>query len=235
VFADFGLAILRANNTIVTLSNGPVGTSGFGNHKHCDQLAVEIVIGEQPVFVDGGTYLYTADPSARNHFRSTASHNTVMIDGVEQHEFKPEWLFRMFQTGTATLAVLDVDGGHDLGVEGTHTGYSRLTPPVVHRRQVRLSEAGAVIIDDAFDSASGHDYRWHFLLHPDVVPQMVADHVALSWTGGSARLVMPERLKPRIEDAWYSPAYGVRVPTKSISASTADATGGVRVIVEPSR
>ena len=50
-----------------------------------------------PVIVDPGSYVYTSDPDARNLFRSTRSHNTISVDGEEQNEFRPDWLFRMFE------------------------------------------------------------------------------------------------------------------------------------------
>jgi hypothetical protein len=38
------------------------------------------------VIVDPGTYCYHREPRWRNHFRSTAAHNTVVLDGADQSE-----------------------------------------------------------------------------------------------------------------------------------------------------
>jgi hypothetical protein len=212
LFQNFGLAVARVDGVSAIMSNGPVGTLGFGNHKHCDQLAVEIVLGDQPVFVDGGTYVYTSNPGARNYFRGTRSHNTVMVAGVEQHEFKPEWLFRMFQTGTASLRV---GTPSDCWISGAHTAYARLSPPVEHRRTLRVNTAG-VVIDDVLDGNGAHACRWQFLLHPNVSIALEGRVANLSWPSGAAQLSLPAELTCRVEDGWYSPSYGVRVTTKSL-------------------
>ena len=80
------------------VTNGVVGTNGFGNHKHNDQLSFEYHHGGVPLIVDPGSYVYTSDADARNRFRGTAFHNTVCVDGVEQNELRPDWLFRLFET-----------------------------------------------------------------------------------------------------------------------------------------
>jgi hypothetical protein len=223
LFPDFGLAVVRTADVTAVLTNGPVGTSGFGNHKHCDQLAVEIVVGDQPLFVDGGTYCYTSDPSARNHFRGTASHNTVMVAATEQHEFKPEWLFRMFQTGTTSLET-GVDAGQQW-IRGVHTAYERLTPAVIHRRTVSVTEVGTVTIDDVVDGGEGHPCRWHFLVHPSVSVALEGHTAVLSWTNGTARFELPTSLNARIENGWYSRAYGVRAAAQTL---VCEAAHGVR-------
>jgi hypothetical protein len=231
LFGDFGLAVLRQGETTAVMSNGRVGTHGFGNHKHCDQLAVEVVIAGQPVFVDGGSYVYTSDPEARNHFRSTATHNTVSVDGQEQHEFRPDWLFRMFQTGTASLDT-GVEG-ETLWVAGAHTAYARLQPPVVHRRRVLIEPTGVVAIEDVLDSAGPHGYRWHFLLHPHVSVSHSGQTFTLAWSGGAARFVVMEGLTPAVDAGWYSPAYGVRHATRSIVCTASEVSGPVRFTLLP--
>ena len=96
LFPMAGLAAMRAGTTgYLLVTNGIVGTNGFGNHKHNDQLSFEYHFDGVPLVVDPGSYVYTSDPDARNLFRGTAYHNTVQIDSVEQNELKPEWLFRL--------------------------------------------------------------------------------------------------------------------------------------------
>jgi Heparinase II/III-like protein len=201
------------------LTNGPVGTEGFGNHKHCDQLAIEVCLDRQPVFVDAGSYVYTSDPAERNRFRGTATHNTVMIDGEEQHRLNPAWLFRLFQEGEAAA----IDGGcagGALSARSAHSAYARLTPPVTHARRVTLEADGTVAIEDRFDGLAGHRFRWHFLLHPSVRPQRSGTAVRLDWPGGAATFEGPSSLVFEIVDSWYSPSYGVRQPTSALVAES---------------
>src|SRR5207248_362281 len=112
-------------------------TKGFGNHKHCDQLAFEYHLAGVPLLVDPGSHVYTSDPDTRNLFRSTRSHNTLMIDGEEQNEIRPEWLFRMFEHA-APEHVDWVERAEAVEYEGRHRGYARLSAPVVHQRRITL-------------------------------------------------------------------------------------------------
>ena len=73
------------------------GNRGFGNHKHNELLSFEYHCDGAPVIVDPGSFCYTSDFAARNLFRGTAYHNTIVVDGVEQNETNPEWIFRMFE------------------------------------------------------------------------------------------------------------------------------------------
>jgi hypothetical protein len=231
LFRDFGLGIARQPGTTALMTNGRVGTHGFGNHKHCDQLAVEIVIGGQPVFVDGGSYVYTSDPAARNQFRGTATHNTVMVGGAEQHEFRADWLFRMFQTGAATIdAGVAGDG---VWLEGAHTGYARLQPPVVHRRRLHVDPRGAVVIEDVLEGAASQACRWQFLVHPAVSVERDGHMITLAWDGAGAHLIIPDPLAPSIAEGWYSPAYGVRVATKSIVCTATGVSSPLRFVLTP--
>ena len=117
------MTVVRTPRVFLLVTNGVVGTAGFGNHKHNDQLAFEYHLDGVPVFVDPGSHVYTSDPESRNRFRSTASHNTLMVDDVEQNEFKAEWLFRMFEKAHPEhLAVRESDV--DVRLPGTSFGIS---------------------------------------------------------------------------------------------------------------
>lgn len=227
---DSGLAVVRAGDTYLMMTNGPVGTEGFGNHKHNDQLALEWAVGEQPLLVDAGSYTYSQDPDSRNRFRSTAMHNTVMVDDVEQHTFRPEWLFRMFAEGTASLRVADADGAR--GIEGTHTAYARLDPPLVHTRRVTVLPDGTTLLADRFDQPHGHRMRWQFLLHPGVEANVAGDQVRLTGPAGAGTLVS-EQLAFTVQDSWYSPGYGRRQATRSLVAELTDPPGTVRLVLVP--
>jgi hypothetical protein len=146
-----------------------------------------------------------------------------MVAATEQHEFKPEWLFRMFQTGTASLET-GVETGQQW-VRGVHTAYQRLAPAVIHRRTLSLSEDGTVTLDDVLDGGEGHPCRWHFLVHPSVSVALEGHTAVLSWTNGTARFELPASLNARIENGWYSPAYGVRAAARTL---VCEAAHGIR-------
>jgi Heparinase II/III-like protein len=79
-----------------------------------------------------------------------------------------------------------------------------LPSPAVHTRRVELDgQAGELRIRDTVSSAESHELEWTFPLAP----------------GAESRLeVRADGLDFSLEDGWYSPSYGVRVPTKFLRA-----------------
>jgi uncharacterized heparinase superfamily protein len=221
LFPAAGLAAMRAGATSYLLvTNGRVGTNGFGNHKHNDQLSFEYHHEGVPLVVDPGSYVYTSDPAARNLFRSTAYHNTVGVDAVEQNEMQPQWLFRLFETANGEHVSLQ-DRADAVQYVGRHHGYERLTDPVTHERTLALLKpSGALRIVDRLNARCEHDLRWHFHLAPGVEAQRSGPGAVMLAAGGRQwRFSFPDCLHPSIEPAWYSPSYGVRTRCLAIELS----------------
>lgn len=218
LFPEAGIAISRRGGQFLLVSNGIVGTKGFGNHKHNDQLGFELHLDGNPLIVDPGSYVYTSDPDARNLFRSTRYHNTLSIDGEEQNELRPEWLFRLFEAAHAEHHHFHAD---ETAVEyhGKHVGYERLHKgKVVHERRFRLLHGPRMlIISDLLDASGIHDLCWHFHLAPGItasIPQ--AGFCQIETMGQRYTLASLDGLEARLSDVWYSPAYGVRMPCRAM-------------------
>jgi hypothetical protein len=219
-FPHAGVTVFQTPRTYVLVTNGVVGTAGFGNHKHNDQLSFEYHVDGVPLLVDPGTGVYTSDPAIRNRFRGTAFHNTVMIDGVEQNEIRFEWLFRMFETSRPEHLRANEDPTR-LEYEGRHHGYERLPSPVVHHRQVMLDRASEHLrIVDTFAGSGRHALAWHFHCAPGVTADAGTAGVAIAAGTVRVRLSVPDDVRVTIEDAWYSPSYGVMLPTRAIVVQT---------------
>jgi len=218
LFPDAGVAVVRADAVYLVVTNGVVGTKGFGNHKHNDQLSFEFHAGGAPLVVDPGSYVYTSDPGARNLFRGTGYHSTLMVDGIEQNEFKTEWLFRMFDTSHAEHVTFEVHG-HLVEYVGRHHGYERLDEPVTHERSFQVNTAsGALRIADRLRGRGTHEIRWHFHLAPGVSARTGDGEILLERAGRAAwSMRLPSGLAVDIEPASYSPSYGVRIPASAIT------------------
>jgi uncharacterized heparinase superfamily protein len=230
LFPDAGVAVTRTGaGHYLVVTNGIVGTKGFGNHKHNDQLSFEYHHGGVPLIVDAGSYVYTSDADARNLFRSTAYHNTLSVDGVEQNDIRPEWLFRLFETANAEHVSFEDSAGASEYV-GRHHGYERLPEPVTHERILRLRKAsGALEVVDRLRGRGQHDLRWHFHLAPGVGAEPVDPATLfLSAQGGRWRVQFPSGLHVAIEPAAYSPSYGTKVSCLAITLSTRVALDGDR-------
>jgi hypothetical protein len=87
-FRQAGLYVIRdkwATTTDLAMFRcGSFGLGGDGRcaHAHADILSFTLWLTGKPVLIDSGTYIYHGP--WRDFFRSTAAHNTVMIDDHEQ-------------------------------------------------------------------------------------------------------------------------------------------------------
>ena len=137
-----------------------------------------------------------------------------------------------------------LDSGPVAEWRAAHYGYSRLRPPAVHHRSVRLDRrARQLIIEDRLDTAGCHDCRLAFHLGPDVACTLEGGRAELEWPavhGGRriATLVLPDglvwtRLEGRTDPpaGWYSPAFGVRVPAVTLLGSGRVSRGQALVTV----
>src|SRR5436190_4058411 len=105
-----GFYVLRGGDLYAIVRCGDVGVGGLGSHAHNDQLAFELSWRGHPLVVDPGSYLYTADPAARNMFRSTAFHAALRIDGAEQNALSGTRLFALDDRTRAEALVWDAAG-----------------------------------------------------------------------------------------------------------------------------
>lgn len=134
-FTNSGIYVIRSNNHYCLISCGANGQNGNGGHAHNDKLSFELNIKGKDVIVDPGTYLYTGDYRMRNLFRSTAYHNTIMVDEKEINEFDPLRLFQI-KDNCETIVHFFGKNGNTYQFIGDHKGYLRLQSPVHHKRTV---------------------------------------------------------------------------------------------------
>jgi hypothetical protein len=185
------------------------GPHGFlnGGHAHSDALSVVLTAGGLPVLVDPGTATYTMDAALRDRFRSTAMHNTVVVNGRSQSE--PDGPFH-WRTRASARAPIWRSAGRFEYVEGLHDGYA----PIVHARSVlALRGIGWVIVDHLLgEDAATADAYWHF--HPSWSVATGPRGAGLTHVSGrQAVFASSARLEPGPDAlALYAPEYG-RVET----------------------
>lgn len=75
-YPAFGLYVFRRDDDFVAFRCwGQLEAGTPDGHLHDDNLGIEIVLGGKPLIQDPGTYVYTADPQARNLYRSASAHD----------------------------------------------------------------------------------------------------------------------------------------------------------------
>jgi len=185
------------------LDVGEIGPSYLPGHAHADTLSFELSLYGERALVDSGTSLYEIGEE-RLRQRSTAAHNTVMVDGADSSEVWSS--FRVARRASAHGLVVDeVDG--QLRVRCGHDGFMRLPGRVYHSREWVFAERQLAIkdrVDGRFERAESFLH-----LHPSLTPSedgvlALPDGRTLSYAfdGGTPQL---------LEGTWH-PRFGQSLP-----------------------
>jgi hypothetical protein len=215
-FAASGYYVLRdgwsRDSSYAVIDCGPHGALACG-HAHSDALAFEYGAMGKAWLVDPGTYTYTGDAQARNEFRLTGAHNTVVVDDSPQSV--PGGSFSWNQVARASA--FDY-------FDGTHYGYERLDDPVKHRRAIFFVRSEQLLsspadfpsyltVRDNFTAGAGHRYAIRYHVSPGCSVVADGNQVIVSEPGGGRlRIAVFGDAQPRarIEHGWVSSAYGQR-------------------------
>ncbi|MEB3220982.1 MAG: alginate lyase family protein [Candidatus Sericytochromatia bacterium] len=201
-------------------------------HAHADTLAVVLYARGRAVLVDPGVGDYRPGPW-RDHFRGTAAHNTVAVDGEDSSEV---WhAFRTARFATAQVSAWVPDDC----VAASHDGYRRLPDPVTHARVVDvLGDACWAITDRLLAGGQVvHHYRWTFQLGPEVGRVSLADMTARVELGDGLVAVFafegPEGLTLATEPGWVALGWHQwrPAPALSLHLPSGDAEVVVRVVL----
>lgn len=236
LFRDGGHAILRTGDDdtadYVFMRCGQFGLGGDGASSHAqgDMLAVVVYLNGLPLAIDSGTFAYYCDTDLHDWFRSVAVHNTVAPEGVEQAH-----MFRLKEWDIVPRTVVEDWSSEDCG--GAVRAVMRAHERYVHERDVRLERHG-LTISDHLDPAAGREYaccHWRLHLAPDLEAEVREDGLHITRAGAPfASLTYTGYDSAAVEDSWYSPSYGVRVPNKRVrltaESGTVDGTVRIRYI-----
>ena len=214
-FPEGGVYVMRDERIHVFIDAGELGQRGRGGHGHNDTLSFTYWRNGRSIIVDPGTYAYTFDTEARQEFRSTRSHNTVMVDAAELADFDGLWQVRADTTSPRVLAWRTGTEADEL--EAEHSAYCRLPEPVVVRRLLRLEKpSGRVVIRDCCDGSGVHRLESFLHFAPDVQPAVESERRAVATVGTERYIITASTGSWSIRETWYSPSYGVRERSRAL-------------------
>ena len=188
---------------------GPLGYLAIAAHGHADALAFTLSVGGKPILVDPGTFSYSAVPW-RRYFRSTAAHNTLVIDDEDQSEYGGSFLWLQH---AQTVVEAFRAAGDEQTLTAHHTGYRRLADPVTHRRTWRYTAGAATLsVTDELVCSAAHSVAiyWHFA--PECAVVIEGHTVVASREGVRVVLECPNGLAPGLRDDVFSDGFDRKLP-----------------------
>jgi len=238
-FPDGGYVVMRsgwdAGAQHLVLDAGPIGGPPTAGHGHADLLSLQCSAFGEQFIVDPGTYCYTADPAWRDHFRSTAAHSTVSVDGLDQA--LPAGPFAWHRRPEARLRQWLSNGDIDFA-DVEHNAYAHLKDPLKHRRRVLFVKPQYWLVVDDLEGKQEHRIDLRFQFAPMEVTLESDLRARARGPEGHGLLVSPVAtvpLKGEIlegcpdgRQGWVAPRYGQRHPAPLLVYS-AVATLPVRI------
>jgi hypothetical protein len=234
-FPDGGYYVMRdgwgRDTSSLVVDCGP---HGFLNcaHAHADALAFTLVARGTAVLVDPGTYTYRPLGGLRDHFRSSAAHNTVTVGG--ESSSIPSGPFTWRHVGDSS--VIAWRGGTRCDYfEGEQDGYARLTPPALHTRAVLFVRGDYWIVRDRIRTDGAHDVAVHLQFAPGIALDVVSpSRVVGRWSSNSHRESLEIAMfghhgVMHTDQGWVSDSYGTLRPAP-LCVFTARARGPREVV-----
>jgi uncharacterized heparinase superfamily protein len=176
---------------------GRLGPDYLPGHAHNDMLAILLDFEGRQIFTDTGVYEY-AEGNCRLYCRSTAAHNTVSIDNLEQSEIWKS--FRMGRRGHPNACRQD-----DTSLSCSHTGFSLWQPGLGHERTISFLENGFELTD-RLSGAGRQTFKAYYHSAPEVRIQldkdgsfMINDRLKCQVWGAAAHLASSD----------YYPEFGI--------------------------
>lgn len=151
-FECAGYYKLYQDNVTILFDCGNIGPSYMGGHAHCDCLSFELCVDGKELFTNSGTGQYQGE--LRTFFRSTAAHNTVMLDDREQSQLWGEH--------RAGKRIRNCKGCRiERGVIGQFVGFQG----DLFRRKLQWEQENRLVITDIFKAHDGRKHIARQFLH----------------------------------------------------------------------
>ncbi len=215
LLAESGYARLESRNIVLFADVGKIGPDYLPGHAHADTLSFELSLFGKRIIVDSGTSCYGySDERLRQ--RSSASHNTVTVNGQNSSEV---WGgFRVAKRAFPS-DVKFVQSEHTVQLSASHTGYQRLHKNILHSRKWSLKPNQLTIKDTvtgSFETATG---RLLFAPEVEIINTKTDNSYLISIKNKVIATLVINNSDTKVTDSTYHPEFGVTRNTTCIEYS----------------
>lgn len=166
---DSGYRRFNGSNYECIIDVGQIGPDYQPGHAHADTFNFVFVWNNRPMLVDNGISTYQKN-STRQIERSTISHNTVTIAGINSSE-----VWNGFRVGKRAKVNLIKDSSYEL--IATHDGYSE-SQETIHQRTFSFSN-DSIVINDRLVGKKKIVGECHLHFHPDISVRLEDNKIIL--------------------------------------------------------
>jgi uncharacterized heparinase superfamily protein len=214
-FPEGGFYVMRGNESHLLVDAGDIGMKGRGGHGHNDTFGFEFWCNGRAFIVDSGTFTYSANVKLRNEFRSTAAHNTLMVDGKELADFIGLWSVRADKSRPRVVRWINENNRSIL--EAEHSAYLAMPSHIVHRRQFELLQSPlTLIITDTLKGTGTHLVESFLHFAPRVSVEIASPQKARARNGNGRYIISVSAGELSLHETSYSRSYGVRERNKAL-------------------
>jgi Heparinase II/III N-terminus/Heparinase II/III-like protein len=213
------------------------GPLGEGNHGHFDALSFELAANGRALIVDPGRYTYSEalDEGCnwRLHFRSTAAHNTVGVDGLNQTRYLPKPIKEPSRHGQGAVRhkisgpapeteLIEAFSGAQLDL--LHGRCASHEYDAVHERCIVFVDRRYWIVSDWLRAELEHDYVLNFQLGAQAQGHARL-HIEATFTllhSPGLAMAQPQRSgqSASLDGAWVSHSYGHKQAAPALRTRT---------------
>ena len=166
-FPDAGFFGFRSESEYFLIKTGKLGPDELMAHAHGDWGSFEWSIKGERIIVDQGVYEYVPGQK-RNLSKSTRSHNTVQVDGMEQASFVGAFRCSHRPKENKTSYRTDTEGFHLIS-----TLQESSICPCTITRVVEYQDQNSMKISDSI-SGNSRNLCSSFLLHPECEAKQIS-------------------------------------------------------------
>lgn len=203
---DAGYIHLKHGDMFAFMDAGICCPDDLPAHAHADMLSFELMLGQQRIFTNVGTYAY--QHPRRNKFRGTSAHNTLTFDHEDSAEV---WsTFRLGRRPRNVTYTHSSEKGTGSGIQASHDGYRHLKAH--HTRSLFMDESGSQLRgEDTLNvkDKKSHTATAHFHLHPTIkLAQPKENEAVLTLPDGQKLSFLIHGGTLQIKPSFYAPQFG---------------------------
>ncbi|APF20189.1 Heparinase II/III family protein [Caldithrix abyssi DSM 13497] len=205
-----GYFVYRDEVLFLLIDGGELGVSYQPGHAHCDFLSYEFSVKGRRIIVDSGIGEYLPG-RLRNQARSIYSHNTLVINGLEQGE-----IWSAFRMGRRIVPE-DVQYKLEPVFEFRGAYYNRLNKKLAywHQRTIRINQA--IEFEDQWKTKKLQVVENLIHLHPECQVEFASGVVRIKRDDLLLSLVFDgQKVKAELRDWFYVPEFGNVLPASMI-------------------